>query len=134
MILGYGFGVFFIICGLIGYFHRRYVNQNGMDIEAMVISNIVYQHSESSDSYVTVFGYTVDGVDYETQLGTGSTERFPEGSKVPIQYRLDNPKKIVIKGDAKKNAVIEFLMVSGGILLIILSASGVIDLLFSLFD
>ena len=123
----YGIGAFLIICGLIGYFYRRSIIENGVDIEATVVSNIVYSSSESDDTYLTVFGYTVDDVYYEKKIGTGNIERFPVGSKVLIQYHRNNPKRFRIKDDTKREGKNELLLIAIGIIIILLMAFGVFE-------
>jgi len=111
-------GVILVLAASIGFFYRRNIEKNS----GQNIATVVYTRSvgdSESENWLALFSHTIDGTEYERELGIGSSERFKEGDEVPIIYHRDKPSNIAIVGDRNKNRIIEAVLFIIGIGIII---------------
>ena len=90
LIIAVGLTILFII--IQSHFHRKRVEQNGIETEATVVG-IKYEGSDSADT--VIFGYTVADTYYEQKRSTLYYSGKREGENLKIIYHRDDPTQII---------------------------------------
>ena len=83
---------------------KRFAKE-GKDVEATVFKVV---HSGGYSKYQAKLKYSIDGVEYETSMGTNTPP--VEGDKVTIRYLMDDPSQIFIKNDKTRQSITRYLV------------------------
>ena len=80
-------------------------NDNLIEVTATVI-DYVYPYDEEDGAYI-VYSYVVDGINYNVESGSLSTNLPEIGSSKTIKYNPSDPKEVVLNNDS--NYVVLFV-------------------------
>jgi hypothetical protein len=80
-------------------------NDNLIEVTATVI-DYVYPYDEEDGAYI-VYSYVVDGINYNVESGSLSTNLPAIGSSKTIKYNPSDPKEVVLNNDS--NYVVLFV-------------------------
>ena len=108
-------GIMLLIFGIVLFVVNRQ-NQNYLKTEAVVTNSVLEQEASvdaegnrTEASYTVSVKYTVDGKEYESELG--GLKEYKAGEKMTIYYNPDDPVKITMT----KSMVLPIVIIAAGI-------------------
>ncbi len=90
------FGLAFIVAGVIGI-HQSNTFLPTKGVIRSMERTYVATDSDDTDTWKVMVSYTVDGKEYESDLGQ-KQDGFAVGQEIDILYNPDNPEAIVLPG------------------------------------